>query len=48
MDHRIIDGPAVQACILAEVKQRFQGQAAENGIGCPVSISIGDVAEVAV
>jgi hypothetical protein len=40
--------PCRRASNLTEVKQRFQARAAENGIVRLVSISIGDVAEVAV
>ncbi|HPE60960.1 MAG TPA: bifunctional 5,10-methylenetetrahydrofolate dehydrogenase/5,10-methenyltetrahydrofolate cyclohydrolase [Thiolinea sp.] len=47
-DHRLIDGRAVQARILAEVAAQVAEAAATRPVGRLMSISIGDVPEVAV
>jgi len=47
-DHRFLDGRKVQARMLAEAKDALARLAAEHPIGTLVSISIGDIPEIAV
>lgn len=47
-DHRLLDGKKVQARIFSEVRDGFAEAAARGAIGKLVSISIGDVPEIAV
>lgn len=47
-DHRLLDGRAVQTSILAEVREYVEQTATDCPIGHLVSISIGEIPEVAV
>jgi methylenetetrahydrofolate dehydrogenase (NADP+)/methenyltetrahydrofolate cyclohydrolase len=48
LDHRLIDGRAVQSRILDEVAERVRAAAGKHRVGRLVSISIGDNKEIAV
>jgi methylenetetrahydrofolate dehydrogenase (NADP+)/methenyltetrahydrofolate cyclohydrolase len=47
MDHRFLDGRAVQKRIIDQLKDKIESIRADSGIGRLVSVSIGDVAEAA-